>query len=466
MTDDRTLEHPARSALFTDLYELTMARAYDAEGMNAEAVFELFFRELPATRNYVVAVGIESVLDALEAFEFSESDLEYLGGLDEFSAPFLERLRSLRFTGDVDAMAEGTPVFANEPIVQVRAPMIEAQLVETLVLNQIHFQSVAATKAARVVRAAQGRNVVDFGSRRAHGYDAALKVARASYLVGADGTSNVLAGKIYGVPVFGTMAHSYIQAHDDEAEAMEAFARLYPETTLLVDTYDTISGVKKMIELARRWGERFRVKAIRLDSGDLGELAKRSRTMLDEAGLGDVTIFASSGLDEREIARLLERGAPIDGFGVGTRLAVSEDATDLDMAYKLVEYDGRPRMKLSTDKTIYPGRKQVFRLSEGGEMSRDVIDVSGEEPGGEPLLQPVMRGGKRLSERAPLERLRSEALGRLDRLPARLRSLEPADPPYPVEIGQRLRDRLASLEETLAQAETSREDQSAGSRGG
>ena len=450
MTHTTAIDDPARSALFTDLYELTMARAYHAEGMEATAVFELFFRVMPQTRNFVVAAGLESVLDAVEAFRFSDSDLEYLRSLDRFSEPFLERLRTLRFTGDIDAVAEGTPVFGSEPIVQVRAPIIEAQIIETLVLNQIHVQSVMATKASRVVHAARGRNVVDFGSRRAHGYDAALKVARSSYLVGAGGTSNVLAGKRSGIPVFGTMAHSYIQAHDDEAAAFEAFARVYPEATLLVDTYDTVGGVEKVIDLAGRWGDRFRIKAIRLDSGDMCALAKRARTMLDDAGLGGVKIFASSGLDEHEITRLLDDGAPIDGFGVGTKLAVSSDATDLDMAYKLVEYDGRPRMKLSTDKRIYPGRKQVFRFTEGDEMRHDVIGVSDEDPGGEPLLRPVMREGRRLHARPPLDELRGEALRRLERLPSRIRSLEPADPPYPVEISERLQSLARSQKETGA----------------
>jgi len=444
------MEDPSRSALFTDLYELTMAQAYHAEGMESRAVFELFFRVMPETRNYIVAAGLESVLDAVEAFRFSESDLEYLRSLGRFSESFLERLRSLRFTGDIDAMAEGTPVFGGEPIVQVRAPIIEAQLIETLVLNQVHVQSVVAAKAARVVHAARGRNVVDFGSRRAHGYDAALKVARSSYLAGAGGTSNVLAGKLYGIPVFGTMAHSYIQAHDEEAAALGAFAGVYPEATLLVDTYDTIRGVEKVIDLAGRLGDRFRVKAIRLDSGDLGALAKRARTMLDDAGLGRVKILVSGGLDEHRIARLLDEDAPIDGFGVGTKLAVSDDATDLDMAYKLVEYDSRPRIKLSTDKTIHPGPKQVFRLTEGGEMSHDVIAATGEAPGGEPLLRPVMRAGRRLHAGPTLDQLRGETRHRLERLPSRIRSLEPADPPYEVIISERLRSLASSQRDTGA----------------
>jgi nicotinate phosphoribosyltransferase len=257
---------------------------------------------------------------------------------------------------------------------------------ETLILNQIHFQSLAASKAARVVTAARGRTVVDFGSRRAHGTDAALKVARSTYLAGGHGTSNVLAGKLYGIPVFGTMAHSYIQAHDDELGSFEAFAGLYPDTTLLVDTYDTLAGVRKVIELSHKWGDRFRVRALRLDSGDLAQLAIETRGMLDEAGLRHVEIFASSGLDEYKIQRLVEAGAPIDAFGVGTRLAVMADAPELDMAYKLVEYAGKGRLKLSSKKVLYPGRKQVFRQIDNGLMVRDTIGRFDEQLPGEPLL--------------------------------------------------------------------------------
>ena len=290
--EDRSWVSPLRSLLFTDLYELAMARAYEAEGMDRPAVFELFFRELPPVRNYLVAAGLDDVLASLQALGVTEEDRDYLRTLGRFPEPFLERLCDFRFSGEVWAVPEGTVVFPHEPLVQVVAPILEAQLIETLVLNQVHFQVVAASKAARVVAAAAGRDVIEFGSRRAHGAEAALKVARASYLAGAAGTSNVLAGELYGIPVFGTMAHSYIQAHDDEAAAFEAFAGLYPETTLLVDTYDTLGGVRKVIELARRLGDRFRVRAVRLDSGDLGALAVQARKMLDAAGLSAVRIFA------------------------------------------------------------------------------------------------------------------------------------------------------------------------------
>lgn len=383
-------------ALFTDLYELTMLQAYDAEGMDRRAVFELFFRELPECRRFAVAAGIDDVLSWLEGARFTDADLAYLSGLGLFSEGFVERLGGWRFTGEVHAMAEGTIVWPDEPVVQVVAPIGEAQLVETLVLNQVHFQSVAASKAARIVEAAGGRPVVDFGSRRSHGVDAAMKVARAAYLVGAAGTSNVLAGRRDGIPVYGTMAHSYIQAHDAEADAFERFAALNPGTTLLVDTYDTLAGVEKVVEFARRLGDRFDVRAVRLDSGDLAALAKSARRRLDEAGLHDVKVFASSGLDEYAIAALLEEGAPIDGFGVGTRLAVCEDAPTLDYAYKLVAYDGVPRLKRSEGKGIFPGRKQVFREVRGGRLVGDTIARHGERGEGEPLLRPVMREGRRV----------------------------------------------------------------------
>ncbi|MBI3461507.1 MAG: nicotinate phosphoribosyltransferase [Planctomycetes bacterium] len=445
--------HPLHSALFTDLYELTMAQAYQAEGMDHLAVFELFFRELPDNRSFIVAAGLDDVLDSLEQLHVTDEDITYLRGLGQFSDRFLALLRGFRFMGDVHAVPEGTIVFPNEPLIQVIAPIFEAQLIETLVLNQIHFQSVVATKSARVVLAAQGRAVIDFGSRRAHGSDAALKVARASYLVGAAGTSNVLAGRLYGIPVFGTMAHSYIQAHDSELDSFDQFVREFPETTLLIDTYDTLHGAKNVIELKRRLGEGFRVKAVRLDSGDLQDLAFRTREMLDAAGLQNVRIFASSGLDEYKIAALLEGGSPIDAFGVGTKMAVSKDATDLDMAYKLVEYASVPRTKLSARKVIYPGRKQAFREVQSGIMVRDVIGRFDEPLEGESLLQPVMQRGARLpAGRVSLENARQHARRELSRLPPHWRQITPAVVPYPVNISKQLASDLARLRAQFEEA--------------
>jgi nicotinate phosphoribosyltransferase len=443
----------SNQALFADLYELTMAQAYQAEHMNQFSVFELAFREMPQNRNYIVAAGYQDVLDYLTGFHFSAEELDFLRGNGDFSESFLKWLELLRFTGSAYAVPEGTLVFPHEPLLQVIAPITEAQLVETFVLNQIHFQSIVATKAARVVAAAQGRTVIDFGSRRSHGTDAALKVARATYLAGGDGTSNVLAGKIYGIPVFGTMAHSYIQAHDNESASFDSFAKLYPETTLLVDTYDTLGGVRKVIELSRKLGDRFQVRAVRLDSGDLGVLAVDTRKLLDEAGLHGVKIFASSGLDEYKIQKLVQSGAPIDAFGVGTKLAVIADAPDLDMAYKLVEYDGKGRLKLSTKKLLYPGRKQVFRQFENGQMARDVIGRFDEVLPGEPLLKPVLHRGKPVSQiklAESRERLQSE----LKKLPAHFHSLRSAPAQYPVHFSERLKADLNTASQEFGLSNT------------
>lgn len=442
-----------RSALFTDLYELTMAQAYDAEGINQPAVFELFFRTLPPDNNFLMAAGFNEVLTYLEQFRFQEDDLAWLAEQGQFSAEFLDRLAKFRFHGDVFAVSEGTIVFANEPLIQIVAPILEAQLVETLVLNQLHFQSLAATKAARIILAARGRTVVDFGSRRAHGAEAALHVARTSYLAGAAGTSNVLAGKAYGIPTFGTMAHSYIQAHHDEAEAFANFARLYPGTTLLVDTYDTLRGVKTVIDLSRRHGEAFRAGAIRLDSGDLAELAVEARRLLDDAGLASVRIFASSELDEFKIAEFVARDIPIDGFGVGTKLAVADGASSLDMAYKLVEYAGQPRTKLSSEKISYPGRKQIFRQVDEGKIQEDVIGRHDEDLDGEALLQPVMRGGQRLAAgMVRLEESRTYARNQVARLPEPLQALRAAEFPYPVQVSKMLQGDFETIRHAVGRS--------------
>lgn len=425
--------------LLTDLYELAMLQAYFEERMSERAVFSLFVRRLPERRNYLLACGLDDVLAFLETLRFDQPALTYLASLGRFSDRFLHYLEEFRFTGDVFAVPEGTPVFANEPLVEVEAPIAEAQLVEAFVMNQIHLQTVLASKAARVVEAAQGRQVVDFGLRRMHGIDAGLKAARAFHIAGVDATSNVAAGQAYGLRVAGTLAHSYIQAHDDEYEAFRAFARLYPDTVLLVDTYDTLAGVRKVIDLARELGPSFQVSAVRLDSGDLGDLAVRTRRMLDENNLQQVGIFASGGLNEDEIARLVAAGAPINGFGVGTDMGVSRDAPGLDMAYKLVEYAGRSRLKLSTGKVLLPGRKQIFRVDLEGKADHDVLGRRDEEQCGRPLLKRVMAGGQRCAEgRVTLNEARAHARSEVSRLPARVRGLEPADPPYVVETSAAL----------------------------
>lgn len=442
--------NPHKSALFTDLYQLTMLQAYYAQGLTGEAVFELFYREMPEDRNYVMVAGLGEVLDYLENLRLTQEELEWLKSRGQFSEGLLEALREFRFTGDVYGVPEGTLVFENQPMVQVVASIPEAQLVETYILNQIHMQSVAATKAARVVTVCRGRTMVDFGSRRSHGTDAALKVGRACYLAGAAGTSNVAAGKLYGVPLFGTMAHSYIEAHPDEMSAFRAFVKEFPETTLLVDTYDTLDGVRKLIALAKELGSDFKVRAVRLDSGDLAQLAKVSRKLLDEAGLNQVQIFASSGLNEYKIAKLLEADAPIDGFGVGTELAVSADAPDIDLSYKLVAYDGRPRMKLSSEKVILPGRKQVFRVYENGQMVRDVIAQVDEDLEGERLLQQVMRGGKRLDAGSiSLKKAREHAQAQLEALPTEYKALERVEKCYLVEISAALTETSERLQREI-----------------
>ena len=437
----------ADAALFTDLYQLTMLQAYWKEGLEGEAVFDLFVRRL-RERNYLVACGLDDVLRYLEHLHFTSDALTYLAALGQFEDGFLDYLETFRFTGDVWAVEEGTPVFADEPILEVVAPIGEAQLVETFLLNQITFQTGLATKAHRVVQAAGGRTVADFGMRRMHGADAAMRAARAAYLAGVDATSNVLAGQRLGIPVVGTMAHSYVEAHDTEAAAFRAFVNLYPGTTLLVDTYDTLRGVEQVIALAREGAS---VGAIRLDSGDLGALAQAARKRLDEAGLGDVRIIASSSLDEHSIEELVAAGAPIDGFGVGTRLGTIADQPYLDSVYKLAAYDGTPRMKLSRAKSNLPGRKQVFRVEKEGVMAYDVIGLADEALPGTPLLQHVMAGGERTeagSSRS-MEILRASAERATAKLPPRLLVLAPAPEPYDVRLSERLEAAVLTTREVL-----------------
>lgn len=436
--------------LLTDLYELTMLDAFLAEQMHETAVFSLFVRRLPPRRNYLLACGLDDVLTHLETARFDEAALQYLASLGMFSDRLLDYLRSFRFTGEVRAVPKGTPVFPPEPLLEISAPICEAQVVETFVMNQVTMQTVMASKAARVVRAAQGRHVVDFGLRRAHGIDAGVKAVRAFHVAGVGATSNVAAGQAYGVPVAGTLAHSYIQAHDDEFQAFRAFAHQHPATVLLVDTYDTIEGVRKVVRLAAELGPSFRVSAIRLDSGDLGTLAVGARRILDDAGLQRVGIFASGNLNEDAVATLVAGGAPIDGFGVGTDMVVSADAPSLDIAYKLVEYAGRGRTKLSTGKAVLPGRKQIFRVEEGGVAQHDVL-ASRDEPGpGRPLMRVVMQGGVRTPDgRATLDEARATARRETERLPAEVVGLEPAQPPFPVVISERLRADQEALRRTL-----------------
>ncbi|HMN64953.1 MAG TPA: nicotinate phosphoribosyltransferase [Burkholderiaceae bacterium] len=430
------------TALLTDLYQLTMMQAYLDRGMDEPAVFELFVRKLPAQRNFLVAAGLEQALDFLESLAFTEPEIEWLARQGGFSAGLLERLRGFRFTGDVDAMPEGTVFFADEPVLRVTAPLPQAQLAESRLLNIVHLQTLIASKAARIVLAAGGRQLVDFGMRRAHGAEAALFAARSAWLAGFDGTATAEAGLRYGIPVFGTMAHSFVQAHRSEREAFEDFARARPHRpVMLVDTYDTEAAVARVIDLYPKLAaEGIHIGGVRLDSGDLAAHAKAVRAMLDAAGLRQVIVFASGNLDEQRIARLLADGAPIDGFGVGTALDTSSDAPTLDAVYKLQSYAGVARRKRSEGKATWPGIKQAWRLYDvQGRFARDRVGLADDAGDGEPLLQPVMRAGRRLPSTGTLAQARSRCAAQLARLPEALRALEPAASPYPVEISDTLR---------------------------
>jgi nicotinate phosphoribosyltransferase len=440
---------PGASALLTDLYQLTMLQGYFERGMEDTAVFEFFVRKLPAGRNFLVAGGLEQALSYLEQFQFADREVAWLDRLDRFSIEFLDYLKTLRFTGDVDAMPEGTVFFPEEPIVRVVAPLPQAQIIESRLINLLHYQTLIASKAARSVLSAPDKLLVDFGMRRAHGAEAALLAARASYLAGFSGTATVLAGAHFGIPVFGTMAHSYVQAHDDEAEAFESFARAQPENVvLLIDTYDTEAAASKVVHLAHRLaGAGISVKGVRIDSGDLAHHAIRVRRILDEGGLRDTTIFASGGLDEYELARLVRTHAPIDGFGIGTAMDTSADVPYLDCAYKLQEYAGRPRRKRSEGKATWPGRKQVVRvLDNRGTLHHDVLTTQDDEHPGEPMLKPVMRRAERLQPAEPLSQTRKRAATELGRLPESLRALADA-PPYPVEVAAALRSLAKAVDE-------------------
>jgi nicotinate phosphoribosyltransferase len=428
------------SPLLTDLYQLNMLQSYLEHGMTDVAVFEFFTRNLPARRGFLMAAGLATVVDYLERLRFTEEELDWVRGTGRFSTDFLAWLADFRFTGDLHAMPEGTVFFANEPILRVTAPLPQAQLVETRVINLLHIQTLVASKAARVMLAADGRTLIDFGLRRAHGAEAGLLAARAAYIAGFAGTATVLAEPLFGVPIFGTMAHSFIQAHDDEAEAFCHFARSRPENVvLLIDTYDTEAGARTVVELAPRLAaEGITIAGVRIDSGDLAAHALRVRHILDAGNLGSVRIFASGGLDEDAVWALRTAGAPIDGYGIGTSLVTSEDAPALDCAYKLQEYAGRPRRKRSEGKATWPGRKQVFRRYAGnGSMAGDTLTLDGDPCDGEGLIAPVMQGGLRISALPGLTDSRAHAAQQLRRLPERLRQLQ-TDEPYAVTVAPAL----------------------------
>ncbi|MEW6669842.1 MAG: nicotinate phosphoribosyltransferase [Thermodesulfobacteriota bacterium] len=442
------------SGLFTDLYELTMAQAYYRRSMHGRATFSLFIRKYPPNRAYFVNAGLENVLTHLEAFRFSEQERAYLQSTGLFSREFLDYLGTLRFRGDVHALPEGRIFFADEPVLEVTAPIIEAQMVESAVINRVNLQVMIATKASRCVYAARGRGLVDFSLRRTQGSDAALSVARASYIAGFAGTSNVLAGRLYGIPINGTMAHSYVTSFEREEDAFRVFAETFPDhTVLLLDTYDTLSGARKAVQVGKEMLRQGRsLRGVRLDSGDMAGLSRRVREILREEGLTDTRIFASGGFDEYEIARALERGAEIDAFGVGTNMGVSADAPYTDMAYKLVQYDGRPILKLSEGKESLVGKKQVFRTWKDGRMIRDTIALRHEKREGEPLLIPVMKAGRRLGPGEPLTTLRERFRQEFAGLDERSKALEKPEG-LPVELS----DELSRLQTQTAREVRQRE---------
>jgi nicotinate phosphoribosyltransferase len=435
------------SLLLTDLYQLSMMEVYGRHDMRQSAVFELFVRKLPARRGFLMMAGVEQLVQFLERMRYSEEELQWLHSTGLFSPSFLDSLADMRFTGDLDSMAEGTVFFADEPMVRITAPLSQAQLVESRLINLIHYQTVIASKAARMVLAAPGRTLVDFGFRRAHGAEAGLLAARAAYLAGFAGTATLAAHRTFGVPVFGTMAHSFIQAHDDETTAFERFALARPKSlTLLIDTYDTEAGARLVVRLAPRLAAGgITVTGVRLDSGDLGIHARNVRAILDAADLRQVRIMASGGLDELSLQALVRQGAPIDSFGIGTSLTTSSDAPALDCAYKLQEYAGQPRRKLSEGKATWPGRKQVWRrFNKHGTIAGDTVGLADEAPCGEPLLHPVLRAGLREKDLPTLAQVRAHATASLASLPEPLRQLDDAS--VSVEISPALRRLAAQMD--------------------
>lgn len=443
--------------LLTDFYELTMAQSYFAEGMGGEATFSLYVREYPPDRGYMVAAGIDDAIDCLGALSFSEDSVDYLRETGAFANDFLDYLRRFRFDGSVRAMPEGSIFFTDEPVLEVTAPVIAAPLAETIVINQVQYQTLLATKSARCVQAAKGRPLADFAARRTHGTEASLRMARASYMAGFGATSNVLAARRYGIPPTGTMAHSYITSFDDEGAAFRAYARRFPDRSiLLLDTYDTINAAHIAVEVAQEMeADGHRLTGVRLDSGDFDSLSRQVRRILDDAGLEYVRIVASGGLDEYTLERLVGGGAPIDMFGVGTRVGVSADAPSCDMVYKMVCYNGRPVMKLSTGKASLPGGKQVFRHhAADGKMCGDTIALDDEiHDQGAPLLELAMSGGERVAPASRIDVVRRRVADGLAALPMQCKELRsPAE--YPVSASEGVRRLETQIRDGISAALT------------
>lgn len=440
----------SNAALLTDLYELTMADSYQRHGMTGRATFDLFVRHLPERRNFLVACGLQDALDYLEHLSFDEGAISYLRSLDIFSEEFVETLSALEFTGDVWAIPEGQLVFAAEPLLRVTAPLIEAQIVETYLLNCVLFQTMVASKAARVALACGEKTFIDFSPRRDHGADAALKAARASYVGGASATSNVLAGHVYGIDVSGTMAHSYVMAFEDEYAAFKAFARDFPErAVLLIDTFDVEEGARRAVRVAQELAEEgVRLKGVRIDSGDLAHLTRSVRKILDDEGFSGTQIVLSGDLDEYRIAELVDEGVPVNSFGVGTQLGTSGDAPTLGGVYKLVADEHGPKMKLSAGKSTLPGLKQVYRVSREGRIDHDQIALSDEPPvEGTPLLRHVMAHGSRTDQSESLNAIRDRCRAGLRSLPPELASITQRAG-YPVRRSAKLESLVREMEGT------------------
>ena len=432
---------PLTSPLTTDLYELNMVQAYLDRGESKEAVFEFFVRRLPPQRGFLLAAGLADALDYLETLRFTAAEIDWLKSTGRFRDNLLDYLRAFRFTGDVHAIPEGTVCFPSEPLIRITAPLMQAQLVETRLINILHFQTLIASKAARMVLAAPGKILSDFGLRTAHGAEAGLYSARASYIAGFAGAANVLAGERYGIPVVGTMAHSFVQVHQDEMQAFEDFARARPEgVILLIDTYDTEEGARKVVALYPKLKkDGILIRGVRIDSGDLIEGARKVRRILDDGGCRDINIVVSGGINEDVLNHMRAQSAPIDGFGIGVNLDASIDAPSLDCAYKLQEYAGQPRRKLSEGKVTWPGRKQVWRTYDAQErMAGDVLSVEGDTQAGVPLIAQVMRAGKRVAPAPTLAQIRERAAAELKSLPEPLARRE-TGVTYPVAIADRLK---------------------------